>query len=199
MPQSTCPNCSGTVVKYHDGEGSYWECPSCQDELYKKPRRRKIEVIKTTIRVKASSPSKRYGIASSALGILSLIFFYIPILGAVTAAAGVLTGVTGLVNTGRNKKARARLSVAGIILSGLGLIPTLLTSLGSNGATTTKYANEPLVANVQPDSRISPSMSDAANSKPSDGPVTADVQPDSQKGEKDQRASRAIPNRRGAN
>jgi hypothetical protein len=187
MPEKLCPQCGETLVKYRDGTDIYWDCPDCGDEAEAKPRHRKMEVTKTTISVNAPAPSFGYGIASAALGILSLLFFYIPIVGAVAAVFGVLAGVTGLILGGLNQKAPAGFSFLGVILGGLGLLPTLLISLGLSGAATNKDPDTKLVADVQPDTQlVSPEVYGAAPpNKHPDKPVAASVQPDSQAGEKE--------------
>ena len=80
------------------------------------------DVVSDTI-AKPIPDKKGMALASFILGLVSIITWFIPLFGAPTTIIGLILGILGL------KSSRKKMAIAGIILSGLFLIATIVNSV----------------------------------------------------------------------
>jgi hypothetical protein len=77
------------------------------------------------------APSNGLGVAGFVLGLLGLLLFWVPVLGAILAILGVILGGVGI-SQGRKSGAGTGLAVAGLVCGILGLLPALFIVIAAS-------------------------------------------------------------------
>jgi hypothetical protein len=82
---------------------------------------------------RAHFPPVGLGLSSVILGAIGLVLFVVPIIGISISVAGFVLGMAGIIGAFLGGRASLRLSVAGILLSGCGLVTTWAIALAPGG------------------------------------------------------------------
>ena len=98
-----------------------------QQEMYPQPQ--------TVYVQNTSAPGNGLGVAGFVLGLLGLLFCWVPGLGIAMALLGIILGGVGI-STGKKKGAPVGLAIAGLVLGIIALIPAIffLAAVASLGA-----------------------------------------------------------------
>jgi hypothetical protein len=94
----------------------------------------------------SSNPQPAVGLASFVLGMIGMILFFLPILGAPISGVGMIAGIVGCFMAGATNRAHLRWAVAGVVLSALALFVTLAVQYSPSGyqSSPTGPPNEPV-------------------------------------------------------
>lgn len=99
--------------------------PEPYGAVYPVPQQPMFAQPQTVYVQSAPAPGNGLGVAGFVLGLLGLIFCWVPGLGITMALLGVILGGVGI-STGKKKGAPTGLAIAGLVLGIIALIPAIL-------------------------------------------------------------------------
>ena len=123
-----CPNCGTAVVK-DVAEPVYQQPAEPQQPVYQQPVYQQPVYQPVVNGAPRSNPGKGMGIAALVMGIVSCCFFWIPyfnIICLMMCIAGVILSAIGIKKS-KSAGASVGVSVAGLVLSSIGLVLSLIS------------------------------------------------------------------------
>lgn len=139
-------------------------------------------VVQVSAQVQGSkTPSSGMAIASLVLGIVAIFFSFIPLVNwfsFILVILGVIFGIVGIIGTGAGKKGGRGLAIAGLVVSAVALIITLVSNASLFAAvdSVTNEPSETVVAEVvEEGSQSSSASGDASASSDADANASSDA------------------------